>query len=120
MKHLIAMSSVIVMTMAGVGSAFAEEPDTTPARPMLSPAAISRVVVQRTPVSAGAPRLMRRGGGRAMWTVLGALGGAVAGAYVGVKMEGRCACDDPGMKGALIGLPVGAIAGGLTGFVFGR
>jgi hypothetical protein len=32
------------------------------------------------------------------------------------RIEGDgCKCDDPGLKGALIGAPIGAIAGGIVG-----
>src|SRR5689334_9811758 len=45
---------------------------------------------------------------------LGAVGGFFAGGYLGAKIEGDdCGCDDPGLKGALIGAPIGAIAGGI-------
>jgi hypothetical protein len=34
-------------------------------------------------------------------------------------IEGNdCNCDDPGLKGALIGAPVGAVAGGVLGALF--
>jgi hypothetical protein len=52
---------------------------------------------------------------RARWAILGAVGGLVAGGWLGAKIEGdRCGCDDPGAKGFLIGAPLGAIAGGVT------
>jgi len=51
--------------------------------------------------------------------VLGALGGFVVGAYLGAKIEGHsCACDDPGLKGAMIGAPIGAAAGGILAAEF--
>jgi hypothetical protein len=50
---------------------------------------------------------------------LGATGGFFAGAYLGAFIEGdRCHCDDPGLKGALIGAPVGAVTGGILGAKF--
>ena len=50
---------------------------------------------------------------------LGAAGGFFAGAYLGAFIEGdRCNCDDPGLKGALIGAPVGAVTGGILGAKF--
>ena len=53
--------------------------------------------------------------------ILGALGGLVAGAYLGAKIEGHsCACDDPGLKGAMIGAPLGAAAGGILAAEFWR
>src|SRR5262245_5692334 len=41
--------------------------------------------------------------------------GFFAGGYVGAKIEGNCACDDPGLKGALIGAPIGGVAGAIFG-----
>jgi len=45
---------------------------------------------------------------------LGAFGGSIAGGYVGAKLEPNCRCDDPGLKGLLIGAPIGAILGGIA------
>jgi hypothetical protein len=49
----------------------------------------------------------------------GAAGGFFAGIYVGAAIENEwypCICDDPGLKGALRGAPIGAIAGGVLGY----
>jgi len=37
--------------------------------------------------------------------------GAGVGGEIGARLEGDCHCDDPGLKGALIGAPFGGIAG---------
>jgi hypothetical protein len=50
--------------------------------------------------------------------ILGALGGFFAGGFLGAKIEGDCACDDPGLRGFQIGAPVGAVAGGILGAWF--
>src|SRR5207237_73286 len=42
---------------------------------------------------------------------LGMLGGVV----IGSRLGRDCACDDPGLKGAIIGAPIGAIAGAIAG-----
>jgi len=48
-----------------------------------------------------------------------ALGGFFAGGYIGAKSEGDCGgCDDPGLKGAVIGAPIGAVVGGILGAKF--
>ena len=40
-----------------------------------------------------------------------------AGGYLGAAIEGdRCHCDDPGLKGAVIGAPIGAATGGILGW----
>jgi hypothetical protein len=62
-------------------------------------------------------------GRRVLWTSIGAAGGFFAGGYLGSWIENQvapCGCDDPGLKGALIGIPIGAIAGGITGFVLSK
>jgi hypothetical protein len=47
---------------------------------------------------------------------VGAAGGFFAGGFLGAAIEGdRCHCDDPGLKGFLIGAPVGATVGGILG-----
>ena len=47
--------------------------------------------------------------------VLGGFGGMYAGAFVGSALEPNCRCDDPGLQGAVIGMPIGAIAGAMFG-----
>jgi hypothetical protein len=42
--------------------------------------------------------------------------GALGGAWLGAKMDSNCACDDPGMRGAVIGMPIGAALGGIIGW----
>ena len=46
--------------------------------------------------------------------------GAWAGAEIGGRLESNCRCDDPGLKGALIGMPIGAAAGVTLGLVLTR
>jgi hypothetical protein len=51
--------------------------------------------------------------------IVGATGGFFAGGFTGAWIEGdRCHCDDPGLKGFLIGAPVGAVAGGIVGGLY--
>jgi hypothetical protein len=47
--------------------------------------------------------------------VAGAVGGFFAGGFVGSKLEPNCRCDDPGLRGFLIGAPIGAVAGAVVG-----
>ena len=50
---------------------------------------------------------------------LGAFGGFFAGGYLGAMIDGECGgCDDPGLKGAVIGAPIGAVVGGILGAKF--
>jgi hypothetical protein len=62
----------------------------------------------------------RRGVGRMiLGAVVGGVGGFFAGGYLGAAIEGdRCGCDDPGLKGALIGAPIGAATGAILGARF--
>lgn len=51
--------------------------------------------------------------------IAGAVGGFFAGGFLGAHIEGdRCDCDDPGVRGFLIGAPIGAVAGGIAGGKF--
>ena len=63
------------------------------------------------------PRSERGLGRKVLGAAVGAAGGFFAGGYLGAWIEGdRCHCDDPGLKGALIGMPIGATAGGILGW----
>ena len=46
--------------------------------------------------------------------------GMLGGAWIGAKLEGDCACDDPGLSGALIGMPIGAVLGAVAGWRLAR
>ena len=51
--------------------------------------------------------------------IAGSVGGFFAGGFLGAHIEGdRCDCDDPGVRGFLIGAPIGAVAGGIVGAKF--
>ena len=51
--------------------------------------------------------------------IAGAVGGFFAGGFLGAHIEGdRCDCDDPGVRGFLIGAPIGAVAGAIAGGKF--
>ena len=72
--------------------------------------------------SASAPKIRRAAkmgtGERIGWTALAGLGGFFAGGYIGAAIEGdSCQCDDPGLKGALTGMPIGAAAAAITTWV---
>src|SRR5688500_9714144 len=48
--------------------------------------------------------------------LLGAAAGFLGGGYLGARIDGECGgCDDPGLKGAVIGAPIGAIVGAIVG-----
>jgi hypothetical protein len=56
---------------------------------------------------------------RTLGGAIGATAGLFAGGELGAAIEGDiCHCDDPGLKGALIGAPVGAVTGGILGALF--
>lgn len=58
-------------------------------------------------------------GRRVAGGVLGAVGGFFAGGFLGARIEGHgCHCDDPGLKGFMIGAPIGAVVGGILGARF--
>ena len=47
--------------------------------------------------------------------IAGGVAGFFAGGIIGAKLEGDCACDDPGLLGAVIGAPIGAAVGAIIG-----
>lgn len=80
------------------------------------------VVLHREPVPVGqAPSGSQR---RSTWRkvaggVVGGVGGFFGGGYLGAAIEGdRCNCDDPGLKGFVVGAPIGALIGGILGAKF--
>jgi hypothetical protein len=86
-----------------------------PAAPATEPAGVRREPAQPMPMGAAGSGK----GSKAARVILGAVGGLVAGAYLGAAIEGnRCACDDPGLAGGLIGAPLGAAAGGILAWRF--
>ena len=51
--------------------------------------------------------------------IAGGVGGFFGGGFLGAHIEGdRCNCDDPGVRGFLIGAPIGAVAGSFLGAKF--
>jgi len=78
-------------------------------------ASLPRVLDQPAPVGRSSKAT------RAAIVALAAVGGFFGGMYAGAFLENAvapCGCDDPGLKGALIGAPVGAITAGVLTFRF--
>ncbi len=49
------------------------------------------------------------------------LGGFYLGGILGARIEGHsCVCDDPGLKGFVIGAPIGAVVGAVAGVAMVR
>lgn len=74
------------------------------------------------PVRPAVPAVMRQTRRQAL-VVLGVVGGAFAGAYAGALLERGvtgCKGDLCGLRGAVIGLPVGGVFGGIVGARAGR
>lgn len=64
-----------------------------------------------------------RGNHQGLWTLIGAVGGGFGGFFLGAAIERKyfpCHCDDPGLQGAIWGIPVGAVGGGAAGFFLSR
>jgi len=73
-------------------------------------------VNSQQPPQAGRARSIRR---KILGGIVGGVGGFFGGMFLGAAIEGdRCDCDDPGLAGALIGAPVGAVAGGILGYKY--
>jgi hypothetical protein len=54
---------------------------------------------------------------RIVYGIAGAVVGSLAGALIGGSLNRNCGCDDPGLTGVVIGLPIGAIAGAVMGVI---
>jgi hypothetical protein len=71
---------------------------------------------QRQPATTTRERSMTR---KILGAAVGGVGGFFGGGYLGAAIDGECGgCDDPGLKGALIGAPIGAAAGSVLGYKF--
>jgi hypothetical protein len=62
------------------------------------------------------PRLHRTAR-KAVWGILGGIGGFFARGYIGASVEPDCRCDDPGLKGFIVGAPIGAALGSIAGVI---
>ena len=51
--------------------------------------------------------------------ILFGIAGFYAGGLLGAGLEPNCHCDDPGLKGAMIGVPIGTVAGAMFGVWLG-
>ena len=117
------LAAAFLVVIAGAATASAEERVSPPL--VISPQVI-RQAIQATPRSFAVPRQRASAthtGRRVAWTALGAVGGFFGGAFLGATIDRSihdCNCDDPGFKGFLIGMPVGAVAGGVAGFVLSK
>jgi len=60
---------------------------------------------------------LRPGPRKVAGAVVGVVGGFFAGGLIGASLDRNCRCDDPGLQGFIIGAPIGAIAGGVLGFL---
>ncbi|HTM02503.1 MAG TPA: hypothetical protein VL173_03290 [Vicinamibacterales bacterium] len=117
------MGAVVIVMLSMTTAAWADE-----AKP--GPLVISPLVIQQAiagpPMRLAVPRQRASrtsSGKRAGWTVLGAVGGFFGGAFLGSAIDRAthdCRCDDPGLIGFFIGMPAGAIVGGIAGFVLAK
>jgi hypothetical protein len=64
-------------------------------------------------------QLQSKRGRKVAYGILLGLAGMYGGAYLGAALEPNCRCDDPGLTGALIGVPIGAIGGAVFGVWLG-
>ena len=112
------------LVIMGAATANAEERVSTPL--VISAKTVQQAIQATPPRSFAVPRQRASSthpGHRVAWTALGAVGGFFGGAFLGAKIDRAvhdCNCDDPGFQGFLIGMPVGAIAGGIAGFVLSK
>ena len=80
---------------------------------------VSRIYPQTmSPAATSPPKRKRSLGRKILGGVLGGAGGFVGGLYLGAAIEGQsCNCDDPGLRGAIVGAPIGLVLGAIGGVV---
>ena len=90
-----------------------------PAAPIHTSVANVRFDVPYTPRFGSSQRSSKRNSTAQKVTAGFALGflGLLGGAALGASFDRNCGCDDPGLKGAIIGAPIGAIGGAIAGFL---
>ena len=110
-------SLVVVAVLAAAPLAEAQRVDFD--RAVRAAAAQTRLVrarIERSAQNGQAPREPRGVGKRILGGLVGGTAGFFAGGYAGAAIDGDCGgCDDPGLKGALIGMPIGAAIGAWAG-----
>ena len=122
---LVCLSALLAAVPAAAHEQASEQPSGARARIVWAPDDVNYALQVSAPPRAEPvrPARTRRSGRRAMWTFLGAIGGAAGGAWIGgtvARSQSACRCADATLGGALIGLHVGALAGGVTAFVLAR
>jgi hypothetical protein len=125
---------LVAVVLAPAERAFAQAGPSSPDRLTLPAAgplttAIARVrfdsvgdsradaTAQRSVARPSAPR--NNVAGKVVMATVGGVAGFFGGGYVGAKIEGPCSCDDPGLKGAIIVAPIGAVVGAIVGWKVG-
>ena len=74
--------------------------------------------VRHSAVQASASGRKSSVGRKILGGAIGATAGFFAGGYLGATIDGDCGgCDDPGLKGALIGIPIGTAAAAITTWI---
>jgi hypothetical protein len=104
-------AALIQTTYAAQGASWITGPS---GRGLVAPRFAGANWQQQAP-SSGASRSMKR---KVLGAIVGGIGGFFAGGFLGAKIEGDCNCDDPGLRGAVIGAPIGGIAGSILGYKF--
>jgi hypothetical protein len=78
-------------------------------------AAAQHLDVRRPGYQIGSPGRRGRVARKVIGGIAGGVGGFFLGGFLGAKLEPNCGCDDPGLKGFLLGAPIGAVAGAVVG-----
>ena len=124
------MAVALVMVLVTASAAIAEE--RKPATLVISPQNIQQGIanthqsvsrISRGLAASQPPAKSVSTRRRVLWTVIGAAGGFFGGVVLGGAIDNAvrdCQCDDAGLKGAVIGGPIGAAAGGIAGFVLSK
>ena len=86
-------------------------------RRLEAPVVIIRAGEKPLPAAATpGPKRRRSVARKILGGVLGGVGGFVGGLYLGAAIEGEsCNCDDPGLRGAVVGAPIGLVLGAIAG-----
>jgi uncharacterized membrane protein len=125
-RSVLTTFSVFLVLVSFTSSAGAQTVDEHVAAPGIWKVAVASVSADANtrvrPVGNSQARLTQQtrlhsGPRKVAGAVVGVIGGFFAGGLIGASLDRNCRCDDPGLQGFVIGAPIGAIAGGVLGFL---
>lgn len=111
-------ATLLTLTLFAAPAAAQQAPDLRQAAKSVRFETAPSANASRSEAAAARRKARMSGVQRGILTGLAGFGGFFAGGYIGAAIEGdRCNCDDPGLMGALIGMPIGAASAAIATWI---